>query len=205
MNWETLLSFGDSITFGARSYLGYPEICGDILGKKLEKSWHVINHATNGFTTMDLVRSINPQMENYKNSYPSLITVMIGTNDVKVNVNLEEFRIAYQQLIIKLRLLSVNNNIILLKIPRLTQKVFYPYNYSMNKQVQEFNKCIEMLGVEHRLRCFDFDFSDDDFFDGVHLNSKGCYAAGVQLSDLILEDKGFESTSNLSKDAFSRN
>ena len=37
MNWETLLAFGDSITYGARSYLGYPEICGDILGGKLDK------------------------------------------------------------------------------------------------------------------------------------------------------------------------
>lgn len=205
MNWETLLSFGDSITFGARSYLGYPEICGDLLGRKLEKSWHVINHATNGFTTMDLVRSINPQMDNYKNSFPSIITVMIGTNDVKQHVQKEEFRIAYRQLIVKLRLLAVNDNVVLIKIPRLTQKVFYPYNFAMNEEVQEFNRVIEGLGAEHRLRVYDFDFSDDDFFDGVHLSAKGCYTAGMQLSDLILKDKGFESTANLSKDAFSRN
>ena len=92
MNWETLLSFGDSITFGARSYLGYPEICGDLLGKKLQKQWHVINHATNGFTTMDLLRSINPMLSNYKASYASLITVMIGTNDIKNKVDKTNIR-----------------------------------------------------------------------------------------------------------------
>src|SRR5436190_23929773 len=104
MNWETLLSLGDSITFGARSYLGYPEICGDILGKKLDKNWHVINHSTNGFTTINLVRSLNSEMESYKNCYPSIITVMIGTNDIKMNVSIENFKIAYKQLITKLRL-----------------------------------------------------------------------------------------------------
>jgi lysophospholipase L1-like esterase len=191
MNWETLLSFGDSITFGARSYLGYPEICGNILEKKLDKNWHVINHSTNGFSTMDLVRSINPMLENYRSSYPSIITVMIGTNDIKEHVGVNDFRIAYKQLIIKLKLLAINNNILLIKIPRLTQKVFYPYNFSMNEKIKEFNSCIELLSLENSLRCFDIDFADDDFFDGVHLNERGCNTAAVQLSDLILKDKGF--------------
>lgn len=198
MNWETLLAFGDSITFGARSYLAYPEICGNILEQKLDKNWHVINHSTNGFTTMDLLRSINSELTNYKQNYPSLITVMIGTNDIKSKISKEEFKIAYSQLIVKLRLLSVNNNIILLKIPRFTQQVFYPYNFDMNTQITEFNSCIEALGAAHKLRCFELNFEDSDFFDGVHLNSTGSYSAAVQLSELILKDKGFESTSALS-------
>ena len=66
MNWETLLCLGDSITFGARSYFGYPEIAGNILEEKLSKSWNIINHSTNGFTTIDLIRSLNPVLTNYK-------------------------------------------------------------------------------------------------------------------------------------------
>ena len=197
MNWETLLSFGDSITFGARSYLGYPEICGDILAKMLDKKWHVINHSTNGFTTIDLVRSINPMLANYKSSYPSLITVMIGTNDIKTNVSLNEFRVAYSQLIIKLKLLSIGNNILLIKIPRFTQKVFYPYNYAMNNQVNIFNICIEQIAKENNLRCFECDLADDDFYDGVHLNAKGSNTVANQLSTYILKDKGIEGTSNM--------
>ncbi len=198
MNWETLLAFGDSITFGARSYLAYPEICGNLLEQKLAKNWHVINHATNGFTTMDLLRSINTELTNYKQSYPSLITVMIGTNDIKAKISKEEFKIAYSQLIVKLRLLAVNNNIILLKIPKFTKQVFYPYNFAMNAQIDEFNACIQSLGTLHNLRCFEFIFEETDFFDGVHLNSKGSLTAAIQLSELILKDKGFESSSTLS-------
>lgn len=198
MNWETLLSFGDSITFGARSYLSYPEICCDILSNKMNKSWHIVNHATNGFTTIDLCRSINPQLNNYKVLFPSIITVMIGTNDIKMNVNLEEFRIAYQQLIVKLKLLSVNNNIIVIKIPRITTNVFYPYNFSMNKKIIEFNGCIEELCKENSLRYIEFNFLDDDYYDGVHLNPKGCRTSGYQLANLILKDKGIETSSDMS-------
>ena len=192
------MSFGDSITFGARSYLGYPELCGDLLGKKLDKSWQVINHAVNGYTTIDLVRSIDPNLDNFRNCYPSIITVMIGTNDIKNDVSTENFMIAYRQLIVKLRLLSVGNNILLLKIPRFTRQVFYPYNFAMNERVSEFNQYIEELAVMNSLRTFGFRFEDDDFFDGVHLNEKGGHTAAIQLAGLILKDKGVESTPGLS-------
>jgi hypothetical protein len=68
----------------------------------------------------------------------------------------------------------------------------------MNDKVKEFNACIDLLANEHKLRVIEFNFDDDDFFDGVHLNSKGCHTAANQLSDVILRDKGFESTSDLS-------
>lgn len=197
MNWETLLSFGDSITFGARSYLSYPEICGSILEEKLQKSWHVINHSVSGYTTIDLVRSINPLMQNYKSANPSIITVMIGTNDIKMNISLNEFKIAYKQLIVKLKLLSINNNIVLLKIPLFKQKVSYPYNFAMNSQIDLFNSCIEKLALENNLACFSFSFEDEDHFDGVHLNAIGCATAALQLGNLILKDKGLESTTTL--------
>lgn len=195
MNWETLIAFGDSITYGARNYLGYPEICGSLLEKNLDKNWHIINHAKNGFTTIDLVRSITTEMTNYKESYPSLITVMIGTNDVKSDTSDTDFKIAYKQLIVKMKLLSVGSNIVLLKIPRFTKKVFYPYNYSMNEKVKSFNMIIDELAGHFSLRTFEFTFSDDDYFDGVHLNDKGSDSAANQLSQFILKDKGFESSS----------
>ncbi len=198
MNWETLLSFGDSITFGARSYLGYPEICGDILSRSLNKQWNVINHSKNGFTTIDLVRSLNPVFTSFKESYPSLITVMIGTNDIKNNVSIKEFSIAYMQLITKLRLLSVNQNVFLIKIPRITRNVFYPYNFSMNGTVGQFNARIESIASDTGLRILEFNLADDDFFDGVHLSTKGSYTAANQLAELVLKDKGIAHTSVMS-------
>lgn len=195
MNWETLLSLGDSITFGARSYLGYPEIAGSILEKKLSKNWNVINHSTNGFTTVDLLRSLNSVSTLYKKEFPSLITIMIGTNDIKKDTSLEDFRIAYSQLLVKAKLMSENNNIILFKIPHFTKKVFYPYNFGMNEMVKVFNLAIDELAKTHNLRTLQLDLKDEDFFDGVHFSPTGSQTAAQQLANLILKDKGFESTS----------
>ncbi len=198
MNWETLLCLGDSITFGARSYFGYPEIAGNILEKKLSKAWNIINHSTNGFTTIDLIRSLNPVSTLYKAEFPSLITIMIGTNDIKNKTSLEDFKIAYAQIILKAKLMSVNNNIILFKIPHFTQKVFYPYHFEMNETVKLFNKAIEELASTNNLRTLQLKLDDDDFFDGVHFNQKGSQTAAKQLANFILKDKGFESTSDMS-------
>ncbi|MFT6981783.1 MAG: lysophospholipase L1-like esterase [Crocinitomicaceae bacterium] len=198
MNWETLLSFGDSITFGARSYFGYPEICGSTLEKKLSKSWNIINHSTNGFTTVDLIRSLNPCLQGYKSEHPSIITIMIGTNDIKNKTSLNVFIDAYKQIIVKARLMAVNDNIVLFKIPRFTKEVFYPYNFEMNSQVEAFNTAIEELAVQNGLRTIELELDDDDFFDGVHFSTKGSNSAAQQLANFILKDKGFESSSNLS-------
>lgn len=198
MNWETLLCLGDSITFGARSYMGYPEICGNLLEQKLSKNWNVINHATNGFTTIDLVRSLNPVLTAYKMEHPSLITIMIGTNDIKNKTSIEDFTIAYRQLLVKAKLMSVNSNILLLKIPRFTTQVFYPYHYEMNDTVVTFNAAIDQIAAEFNVRTFAMEFGDDDFFDGVHFNPKGSLSAATQLARFILNDKGFEGSSGMS-------
>ena len=198
MNWETLLCLGDSITFGARSYFGYPEIAGNILEEKLSKSWNIINHSTNGYTTIDLIRSLNPVLTNYKQEFPSIITIMIGTNDIKNNTSIENFIIAYRQIILKAKLMAVNSNIALFKIPRFTNKVFYPYHFEMNDEVKLFNEAIEELAKENGLRTIDLVLDEEDFFDGVHFSPKGSLNAGMQLASFILKDKGFEGTSSMS-------
>jgi len=198
MNWETLLCLGDSITFGARSYFGYPEITGNILEKKLSKKWNIINHSTNGFTTIDLIRSLNSVIYNYKQEFPSIITIMIGTNDIKNKTSIENFTIAYKQIIVKAKLMAINNNIVTFKIPRFTNQVFYPYNFEMNAEVSNFNNIIEALSKENGLRTIDLSLEDDDFFDGVHFSTKGSISAGKQLARFILKDKGLENTSNMS-------
>jgi len=145
MNWETLLSFGDSITFGARSYLGYPELCGDILGKKLEKSWHVINHAVNGYTTIDLVRSIDPNLDNFRNCYPSIITVMIGTNDISGGKVPEGYREGLQKVIDKCvaaRCIPILNTI--------------PPKRGAMKAVEEANGIIRELATKNQVPLVDY-------------------------------------------------
>ncbi len=190
MNWETLICFGDSITAGARSYLGYPEYTGNVLSGKLNKEWNIINYSANGLTTIGLVRSINEKFSSLKSFDASMISVLIGTNDLKENIPEEEFAIAYAQLVVKLRLVCRNNHIVLIKIPQFPAGIMYPYHLNMNEQLTRFNKVIESIAQKHQLKLLAFELSADQFYDGVHLNEAGSRNCGSQLAKFILEDKG---------------
>ncbi|HET6245060.1 MAG TPA: SGNH/GDSL hydrolase family protein, partial [Bacteroidia bacterium] len=170
MNWETLMCFGDSITIGARSYCGYPEYAGNLLEKKLGNNWNVINLAVCGYTAMDLARYISSNFSNLKQFEPGIISILIGTNDVKKNTLPSDFEIAYRQVILKALLLSCNRNVVLIKLPFFPKNVAYPYNFGMNNKVDSCNEIIDQLAVNYNLRAMEFHLNDADLFDGVHLN-----------------------------------
>jgi len=198
MNWETLMCFGDSITIGARSYCGYPEYAGHELETALGNKWNVINHAVSGYTAMDLARSITPAFSNLKEFAPGIISILIGTNDVKKNTAPPDFRIAYEQVVLKARLLAPNGNVVLLRIPNFPQNVAYPYNYGMNTTVDKFNEIIGEIATAAGLRMMDLQLSEADLYDGVHLNAEGSRQAGRQLATFIKKDKGIGVQSEVS-------
>jgi len=119
MNWETILAWGDSITIGARSYLAYAEHAGNFLQQETGKHWHTPIHAVCGYTACDLNRSLTPEISNQQALSPSLLTLMIGTNDLKSPTDPESFRVAYRQLLIKASLICPAQQILVLHIPRL--------------------------------------------------------------------------------------
>jgi len=190
MNWETLMCFGDSITIGARSYCGYPEYCGDFLEKEIGNKWNVVNNAASGYTAIDLHRHITSNFQNLASFNPSIVTVLIGTNDIKCGSSLEDFGIAYNQILIKAKLIAMRRNVLIIKIPYLPPKVMYPYYYSMNDKIAEFNEMLESLAENNGVRITQFNISEEDLFDGVHLNEIGSKNTARQLADFILEDKG---------------
>ncbi len=190
MNWETLMCLGDSITIGARSYCGYPEYAGNLLEKELGNHWNVINHSVSGYTAMDLNRYIAVNFRNLSYFNPSIVTVLVGTNDIKGNTSAENYEIAYNQILIKAKLLAMKKNVLIIKIPYFPPKIMYPYNYSMNEKIGEYNELLELMAARHNLRITEFILSDEDFFDGVHLNEQGSKNVGAQLSKFILADKG---------------
>jgi len=203
MNWETLMCFGDSITIGARSYCGYPEYAGNYLEKELGNKWNVINHAVSGYTAIDLHRYITNNFANLSSFTPSIVTVMVGTNDIKNNTFPEDFEIAYNQVLIKAKLIAMKRNVLMLKIPHLPSKVMYPYNFKMNEKISEFNKILSIMASDHDVRIAEFKISEDELFDGVHLNDIGSRNFGRQLAEYILLDKGIDK--EIETDIFNKN
>lgn len=190
MNWETYIAFGDSITIGARTYLGYPEVVGNKLIARLNKQWNVINHSVSGFKAIDLARYIDQHLCSLLEHKSSVTSILIGTNDVKEKTTVEDFRIALTQIVIKTKLLTTNKNVIIFLIPEFHEGVMYPYSIEMNKTVAIFNKTIRQLATDHDLRMLELNHTGKDFSDGVHLNKSGIENFADQISRYILKDKG---------------
>lgn len=186
MNWETLLCLGDSITIGARSYLSYPEYCGHHLSKETNKKWNVVNHAVSGYKTVDLLRDIDKHFSTLKVIKPDIATILIGTNDLKSNLAAETFRKAYELLVLKVRLVVGNQNIMLLEIPKLKSGVMFPYRIEMNQTVEVYNQIIHEIATTSGYIYSKIDCDDHHFFDGVHLNEQGSEAFGQHLAESIL-------------------
>jgi lysophospholipase L1-like esterase len=187
MNWETLLCLGDSITIGSRSYLGYPEYCGNYLSKSTQKSWNIINHAVAGYTTIDLARSVDRNFAHLKETKPEIASIMIGTNDLKPSTSFEIFKIAYEQLVVKARLIVGNNHIILIEIPNLMEGVMLPYKLAMNERIAEYNQIIGEIAQSHGLLLCKMNSDASQFYDGVHLNEAGSASFGSQLAQTIIQ------------------
>jgi len=190
MNWETYIALGDSITIGARTYLGYPETAGSILEKTLSKQWNIVNHAVSGFTAIELARYIDSNYCNLKEQQSSITSILIGTNDIKSGTTVEDFEIALTQVIIKAKILTQNSNVLLIQIPELQIGIMYPYNIEMNSKVVEFNQSIISLAGKHHLKTIALDINKEHFLDGVHLNEHGVRAVSKQITSYILSDRG---------------
>ncbi|MBA3901104.1 MAG: SGNH/GDSL hydrolase family protein, partial [Bacteroidetes bacterium] len=143
-----------------------------------------------GYTAMDLARYISSNFSNLKQFEPGIISILIGTNDVKKNTLATDFEIAYRQVILKALLLSCNRNVVLIKLPYFPKNVAYPYNFGMNEKVDSCNEIIGKMAANYNLRIMEFQLNDADLFDGVHLNAAGSKSAGLQLSRFIEADKG---------------
>lgn len=190
MNWETYIAFGDSITIGARTYLGYPELVGDKLRVELNKEWNVINHAVSSCKAIDLARYIDLHFNSLQTHRASIASILIGTNDIKENTRPEDFRIALNQVVLKTKLLTTNKNVVLFLIPEFHKGVMYPYSLDMNDTIAVFNSHILDVAKAHNIRVLTFEHQKDDFTDGVHLGPQGVESFSDQILKFILKDKG---------------
>ena len=197
MNWQTLLCLGDSITIGSRSYLGYPEACCGFLRSKLQQRWHAVNFATAGYRAIDLARAMDRSFTHLQSAKPGVVALLIGTNDAKQPTPPAAFAEAYEQILVKARLIAGHGNIIVIPPPRLESGMLYPYLPAMNSVLEGYEQIIRAKAEEHGVRTFRFDVRPEHFFDGVHLNDAGVQACGEQLGAFILNDKGFAHSADL--------
>ena len=190
MNWESLLCMGDSITRGARTYLGYPEVASHLLGRATPVAWTSWNFAWNGYRAIDLLRAIDEHRAAIAQFNPSLCTIMIGTNDAKDGVRAEDYALVMEQVVTKARLLTQNRHVMLLGVPPLSAGMSLPYNAAMNEHIEAYNTALRQLAVQTRCSFLEIACTEQDLIDGVHLSDVGVRSFATQLRDRILLDRG---------------
>jgi lysophospholipase L1-like esterase len=102
MDYQKIVCWGDSQTFGARSYGCYPLYLAKILNAETRYVWRAINLSTNGHTARDLWFRLAEDLATLRDVYQAC--VLIGTNDVGNASDPELFEEYYRQILTALKL-----------------------------------------------------------------------------------------------------
>ncbi len=149
-----------------------------------------MNFSSNGITVNELNKLVTQNFAALSSCNSSLAVVLIGTNDAKEHTNENDFRIAYNQLLTKAKLLSQNKNVLVVKLPQFQKGVMLPYQLSMNEQIEKYNQIISELVKKHNTFFVDINCGPEHFFDGVHLNKEGALYFASGITELILSKRG---------------
>lgn len=102
MDYQKIVCWGDSQTFGARSYGCYPVYLARILNGRTRYAWHALNFSTNGHTARDLWFRLAAELPLLHDVHRACI--LIGANDVANGSPLDLFEEYYRQILIALHL-----------------------------------------------------------------------------------------------------
>lgn len=97
MNYQRVACWGDSQTFGARTYGCYPLYMVKALNESTRYTWSAINLSTNGHTARDLWFRLGRELMTLSDVYRACI--LIGANDVANRTPLSIFAEYYRQIL----------------------------------------------------------------------------------------------------------
>jgi acyl-CoA thioesterase-1 len=174
---------GDSITESS----GYPENLQTMLGD----SYRVGNFGVSGSTVRlnsDLPYMDQPAFEKAKAFQPSIMVIMLGTNDATENVtdSVKEFQSDYQKLVDECQVLESNPSIWLVKPPPISENGL---NLNDTNLKCDVIPCIENVANELNLPIIDINAVMTNypqyFMDGVHPSSEGAMLIANEINQVI--------------------
>jgi len=172
MNYQNVVCFGDSQTFGARSYGCYPLYLAKFLSCETRYEWRAINRSVSGLTARDLWFKVNEEIDGIADTH--ICCLLIGANDVSGGTHIDLFSEYYRQI---LRTFVIKRYKVLLcgEIPPI-----FPDGHSFFEKIttqrrMEYNAAItEIVGHFSRSHLVSFDDLElDDYEDPVHFNEAG--------------------------------
>lgn len=197
MIFGTICCLGDSLTFGARSILGYPEWLSTILnGLDGETEWSTLNRGISKETTRQILAR-TPAATRELAGLPgaSWMVVLAGTNDSKPGsqVTVDEWEMLYRQILAWPRRYKIP--ILLCTFPPINPAEMPVFTDRSQAWLSTASERVVSIADELNdrgpspVRCVELrDMSPGFLKDGVHLTPKGYH----WLAHRIANGLGFE-------------
>jgi lysophospholipase L1-like esterase len=186
MNYHNLACWGDSQTFGARTYGCYPLYLAAKLNAASRYTWRTLNYSTNGHCARDLWLRMASTLPTLADVYQSC--VLIGTNDVGNESPVELFGEYYRQILDALAIAGMRA-IFCGEIPPIMADghPFFPRNSAAgrDKYNQAIKSAVEACSIAQLIRFTDLD--ETCYVDSVHFSEIGNERIAGAYSAAILE------------------
>jgi lysophospholipase L1-like esterase len=182
-----IICIGDSITFGsgirnaARNFSSYPARLQTLLDNvDGAGKWNVKNLGFRGATATNKSRlsyEKSPFFTRLLNSSPKVAIIMLGTNDIMLNISLSTFADDYKSLISAVTQLDSKPQVLIMTPPWIDTK--FPTRAERFKNIvqEPYHKVIQTLALETRATLLNgfsiFANKTHLFADGLHPNEEG--------------------------------
>jgi lysophospholipase L1-like esterase len=172
LNYQNIVCWGDSQTFGARTYGCYPLYLAQSLNRTTRYTWRVFNYSTNGHRARDLWFRMSTDLPQLHDVY--IACILIGANDVSRQSPVDIFREYYRQSLDAL-ILSGFRAVYCGQVPAIHADGHCFFPRSTEQLRSEYNTVIQTLCAEDpHLHYVEFTNLDAECYcDPVHFNEEG--------------------------------
>jgi len=184
MNYQKIICWGDSQTFGARTYGCYPMHLAQILDSRTRYTWLAINLSSNGHTARDLWFRVGQELTTVNDVHQACI--LIGANDVGNGSPEDLFEEYYRQI---LKSLEVHHfrSVFCGEIPPIWPDghAFFPAETRDRRNAYNaaIKRCVECSSIA---RLVEFPaLSQECFVDPVHFHETGNKAVAHAFAEAI--------------------
>jgi lysophospholipase L1-like esterase len=182
MIFQKVDAWGDSLTFGARTYGCWPLSLSELMREATGYEWLVRNKGVNSETARDLWFRMTATVE--KDTEHHAAIVLIGTNDAKKLTPPKTFAAYYEQMLVTL--VAHGWTPIVGTIPLIVSMGRLPYTRASETHREKLNAEVLRVATARGVPIVDLQLTPSDLCDGVHLNDDGNARVARAFTEALL-------------------
>jgi len=186
MNYQKLVCWGDSQSFGARTYGCYPLYLAQKLNHSSNYTWSLVNQSANGRTARDLWFCVNEDLLKLNDFYTACI--LIGANDIGNSTPVDLFTEYYQQMLNALKIAGIKS-VYCGEIPQIWPDGHAFFSRNSCEKREHYNERIKLAVDAHDIaKLVQFPkLTNACFVDPVHFNETGNNIVADAFAQAIMD------------------